>query len=78
MRPVIISSDETIEFSFEGSRNKKLSLTIDGQIQESISNGIKVLVKESSHVAYLVKFKDDDYFQTLRNKMSWKGNMRLK
>ena len=78
MRPVIISSDETIELTFENSRNKELSLTVDGQIQEAISNKIKVIVKKSDHFAYLIKFKDYDYFKTLRNKMFWKGNIRSK
>ncbi len=78
MRPVIIPSDEIISVTFENSMNKDLSLTIDGQIQEVISNNISVLVKKSIYSSYLVKFKEYDYFKTLRNKMSWKGNMRLK
>jgi len=78
MRPVIIPSDKVIEVTFEDSGNKELSLTIDGQIQEIISNRMRVLIKKSSYFAYLVKFKEHDYFKTLRNKMSWKGNMRSK
>ena len=78
MRPLIIPSNDIIDITFEDTGNKQLSLTIDGQIQEIISNTSKVLVRKSDYAAYLIKFKEDDYFQTLRNKMSWKGNMRLK
>ena len=78
MRPVIIPSDEVLEVTFENSRSKELSLTIDGQIQKVISSKIRVLVEKSNCSAYLVKFKESDYFKTLRNKMAWKGNMRSK
>ena len=78
MRPVIISADKAIDVTFDNSMNKDLSLTIDGQIQEVISNNINVFVKKSIYSAYLIKFQEYDYFKTLRNKMSWKGNMRLK
>ena len=78
MRPVIIPSDEVLEVTFENSRSKELSLTIDGQVQEVISSKTRLLVRKSNRSAYLVKFKESDYFKTLRNKMAWKGNMRSK
>ena len=78
MRPLIIPSHDTINIEFEDSNEKNLSLTVDGQIQEIISKNSNVLLKKSNYSAYLVKFKNDDYFQTLRNKMFWKGNLRIK
>ena len=73
-----VSLIDVIKTLSNNSRSKELSLTIDGQIQEVISSKIRVLVKKSNRYAYLIKFKESDYFKTLRNKMAWKGNMRSK
>ena len=80
MRPLIVSSNEKIEITFDtsGNANKELSLTIDGQIQESIDSDSVISIKKSNHFASMIKFKDDDYYSTLRKKMNWKGNLRYK
>ena len=63
---------------FDNSENKKLSLTVDGQIQKVIGSDSKILLKKSRHYAHLIKFNKYDYFSTLRDKMYWKGNLRIK
>jgi len=78
MRPLIIPSQKIIDVSFSEEIDKKLSLTVDGQIQEIISSQSKIAIKKSNYSAYLVKFKDHNYFKTLRKKMSWRGNLRIK
>ena len=80
MRPLIVSSDEEIKVTFDTSdkANKELSLTIDGQIQESIDNDSMISIKKSNHFANMIKFKDDNYYSTLRKKMNWKGDLRYK
>ena len=78
MRPIIIPSNDIVGIEFEDFNDNNLSLTVDGQIQEIIAKNSKVLLKKSDYSAYLVKFENDNYFQTLRNKMFWKGNLRIK
>ena len=78
MRPLIIPDLDIIDVNFDNSEKKKLSLTVDGQIQEIINSDSEILVKKSKHSAHLIKFNKYDYFQTLRDKMYWKGNLRIK
>ena len=78
MRPLIIPASDIIEIDFDNSENKKLSLTVDGQIQKVIGSDSKILLKKSRHHAHLIKFNKYDYFSTLRDKMYWKGNLRIK
>jgi len=79
MRPLIVPSNERICISFEQeTRRNTLSLNVDGQIQESISLESKIIINKSKYYSKIIKFNDHDYYQTLRNKMNWKGNLRLK
>ena len=78
MRPLIIPDSDIIDVTFDKFKSSNLSLTVDGQIQEIINANDVITVKKSDCCAYLVKFNKDDYFQTLRDKMSWKGNLRIK
>ena len=79
MRPLIVSSDEKIEITFESDKiNKDLSMTIDGQIQEPIDSSSMIFIEKSNHYASMIKFKDDNYYSTLRKKMNWKGDLRYK
>ena len=79
MRPLIVSSNEKIEITFESDKvNKDLSMTIDGQIQESIDSNSMIFIKKSKHYASMIKFNEDNYYSTLRKKMNWKGDLRYK
>ena len=79
MRPLIVPSNQRICISFEQeTKRNTLSLTIDVQLQESISLESRIIVNKSKYSSKIVKFNDHDYYQTLRNKMNWKGNLRLK
>ena len=71
--------DEKIEITFESDKvNKDLSMTIDGQIQEPIDSSSIIFIEKSNHYASMIKFKDDNYYSTLRKKMNWKGDLRYK
>mgnify|MGYP001203222777 FL=1 len=78
MRPLIIPDSDIVDVTFDKFKSSNLSLTVDGQIQEIVNANDVITVKKSDCYAYLVKFNKDDYFQTLRDKMSWKGNLRIK
>ena len=78
MRPLIINDNDCINIDFNEKAQREISLTVDGQIQKNIQCNSKVIVEKSKFYATYVKFSKDDYFKTLRDKMSWKGNLRVK
>lgn len=78
MRPLIINDNDKIDIDFNENPKREISLTVDGQIQKNIQCFSKVIVKKSEFYANYIKFKDDNYYKTLRDKMSWKGNLRVK
>ena len=51
---------------------------MDGQIQKVITHTSEIIISKSHYIANIIKFEDDDYYNTLRNKMNWKGNLRYK
>ena len=77
MRPLIINDNDKIDINFNEDPNREVSLTVDGQIQKNIQCLSRVVVKKSNFYANYIKFAEDDYFKTLRDKMSWKGNLRV-
>ena len=77
MRPLIINDTDKIDINFNEDPNREVSLTVDGQIQKNIQCRSRVVVKKSKFYANYIKFAEDDYFKTLRDKMSWKGNLRV-
>ena len=79
MRPLIVPSDQDIRISFEKeSKKHSLSLSIDGQIQETITGESEIIIKKSKYLSKMIKFSGHDYYKTLRSKMNWKGNLRFK
>jgi len=73
LRPIVIPSDKT--FTFEvGTKRKEdhdLGLTIDGQITVILEYNDKIKVHRSKRGFYMIKFKDQDYYKTLREKIGW-------
>ena len=79
MRPLIVPSNQDICISFEKESQKhSLSLSIDGQIQETITGQSEIIIKKSKYLSKMIKFSGYDYYKTLRSKMNWKGNLRFK
>ncbi len=71
-RPIVLRANEIIEFTL----NDEFSLTIDGQISFELNKSICVKIVKASHDAKLINLVDSSYFDTLRTKMGWSGNVR--
>ncbi len=69
VRPLVIPDTSILTFEIEG-RASKILLSLDSR---SISTPIntKLTVTKASFNVFLVKFKDDSYFTTLRQKLNW-------
>lgn len=73
-RPLVVSSDKVIEIELaEGSPQG--ALTIDGQVVYDLENGDRVRLTRSPHHFQLIVPKNRSYFETLRSKLKWGGQV---
>jgi len=74
-RPIVLPATEIIEASF-AEDYEGIACTIDGQIRLPMMGSTKLEIKKSSRTIKLISLPGNDYFQTLRSKMGWTGNLR--
>jgi len=74
-RPIIFSDNNNITVEFE-SDSEGMILAIDGQVRISLNQSSVIKIKRSENSAKIIEFDDSNYFQTLRNKMNWSGNVK--
>ena len=58
-----------IELSVEG-RERKYLISIDG-ISKPISQKEKVMIYKSDYMINVIKFEENNFLDTIRNKMLW-------
>ncbi len=74
-RPIVIPPDKTISISFEEDQ-AGMSLTVDGQIQVPVDYSSKITLTRAGHRVKMISFPQRNYFfQTLRKKLAWSGNI---
>tara|TARA_B100001057_G_scaffold109570_1_gene107514 strand:+ start:7791 stop:8669 length:879 start_codon:yes stop_codon:yes gene_type:complete len=73
-RPIIIPEDLTIELSVSG-REKYHLLSLDSQII-SIKNGTVIKIAKAEFKINIAHFHQDNFYQTLRNKLMWGEDKR--
>lgn len=69
VRPVVVPEDSVISFKIE-SRSGQALVALDNR-NEIIDENVNISVKKAEQVVRLVKFKDKDYFGTLRERLNW-------
>ncbi|OEK06822.1 NAD kinase [Roseivirga misakiensis] len=69
VRPIIVSDTSEITFEIEG-RSKQFMVSLDSRSQ-SIDDSAKISVRREEFEAKLVRFNNDRYFDTLRQKLNW-------
>ncbi|MCC5922362.1 MAG: NAD kinase [Crocinitomicaceae bacterium] len=69
VRPVVVPDHMPIQLRVEG-RERKYLLTIDGQ-PHSVKNGTVVTVTKAKFMINVVKFEENNFLDTIRNKMMW-------
>lgn len=74
VRPVIISSDDTVELEVE-SRSPDFLLSLDSRAQTVQSPG-KIKIRKANFLFSIVKLKGYDFLSTLRSKLMWGADKR--
>jgi len=74
VRPMVVPDHMPIKLSVEG-RERSYLISIDGD-SKSISQGEEVVVRKAEFMINVVKFEDNNFLDTIRNKMMWGLDMR--
>jgi NAD+ kinase len=74
-RPIMLSSNEVISIGF-AEEPTGMTITIDGQVHIPIDYTTEVTIKKAEYSAKMIRLPLKKYFETLRTKMGWAGNVR--
>lgn len=74
VRPMVVPDHFPIELSVEG-RDRKSLLSLDGN-SKSIKQGEKVIVKKAEFMINVIRFENNNFLDTIRNKMLWGIDIR--
>lgn len=69
VRPMVVSDDSIISFKIEG-RSKNFLISLDSRSQK-VDATINMQVRKCDFKIGLVKFKESNFFNTLRLKLNW-------
>jgi NAD+ kinase len=69
-RPVVLADNQTIKIDC-GEINSDVSLIVDGQIRIPLQQAEKIEIRRADFTLKVIRFKGDNFFQTLRTKMNW-------
>ena len=69
VRPMVVPDHLPIKLSVEG-RERKYLISLDGN-SKSIPQGEEVTVKKAEFRINVIKFEDNNFLDTIRNKMLW-------
>lgn len=69
VRPVVVPDHMPIKLSIEG-RERRYLISLDGN-SKNIRQGEEVLISKAEFMINVVKFEDNNFLDTIRNKMLW-------
>jgi NAD+ kinase len=69
VRPMVVPDHFEISLSVEG-RERRFLMSLDG-IPHSIRQGEVIKVKKAEFLVKVIKFEDNNFLDTIRNKMMW-------
>lgn len=69
VRPMVISDEYVISFEIEG-RSTSFLITLDSR-SETISSSVQLAVRKASFKFPLIRFNEENYLNTLREKLMW-------
>lgn len=69
VRPIIVPDDNIISFEIE-SRSEQIICALDSR-REIVSKDVQLAVKKESFDIHLVRLSENNFLQTLRNKLTW-------
>ena len=74
VRPVVVPYHMPISLEVEG-RDRSYLLSLDGHSQH-IKQGEKVTITKAEFMINVIKFEDNNFLDTIRNKMFWGSDIR--
>lgn len=69
VRPIIVPDDNIISFEIE-SRSEQIICALDSR-REIVSKNVQLAVRKESFGISLVRLSENNFLQTLRNKLTW-------
>ncbi len=69
VRPIIVPDDNIISFEVE-SRSEKIICALDSR-REIVNKNIQLAVRKEAFLTSLVRISENNFLQTLRNKLTW-------
>ena len=69
VRPMVVPDHMPIRIKVEGRERKQL-ISIDGK-SKTIKQGTEVLIEKAEFMINVIKFEDNNFLDTIRNKMMW-------
>ena len=72
-RPIVVDGNSEIKLILANDNHENLQVSCDGHVILTVMPGDEVIIKKSECCIRLIHPLDHDYFNVLRNKLSW-GN----
>jgi len=72
-RPIVVDGNSEIKLVLANENYENLQVSCDGHVILAVMPGDEVIIKKSKNTLRLIHPLDHDYFNVLRNKLSW-GN----
>lgn len=69
VRPIVVPDNNIISFEIE-SRSDQIICALDAR-REIVSKNVQLAVKKESFDVHLVRLSENNFLQTLRNKLTW-------
>ncbi len=70
-RPLVLSSQQTLEITVVKEQRSGVLLTVDGQDIFNLEPGDKIVIQEAPYKAVLISSGHDAYYTALRTKLNW-------
>jgi NAD+ kinase len=69
VRPIVVPDDNIISFEIE-SRSEQAICALDSR-REIVNKDVQLAVRKESFMLNLIRLSEDNFLQTLRNKLTW-------
>ena len=74
VRPLVVEDTAVLSFEVK-SRSNNCMVSLDSR-SRVVDSSLKITISKAPFTARLIKMLDDDFFNTLRSKLSWGLDMR--
>jgi NAD+ kinase len=72
LRPLVLPATSLITLHANGGPDELL-VTVDGQVGRTFGHGEALIVRRSDHPVSIVRFPEQSFFSTMREKLHWGG-----